>query len=470
MKRINTYFIEMLRKLRIERQSLWMFMPKTMTFVEGCIAMYYEVSNHSKKDEYLISLVIDELVATGILRSDPVTYYSYEVGTQIIHDVLLTTSDNKVFSRGTSIDKSEAYAKALGEVFERTSIRYNTDADTIVCSQNELQKKGYRYVSVDLFPQATPLQKQHFPETIFDRDTQFSWVQVEDLEGTAHILGKKYIPAQTVFLSNLRSYPNEKVMINSTSHGAGAGYTKEQAITSGVYEVINRHFFLSDWYKNSIPHRIDPNSIPKNSIVFSLLSDLEKRGFIVHFLDYSDKAGVPSIVCVISKDGGWSCGGTASPSMEKALERSLMEAFATYTWYMQKTIHGENVYTKQDIVSVQDGFVDTVHSDAVSRIMIYNHAYYLGTKQFSPTMVEGTYTSFSTNHDKGVDFDSVRHARELFGGVYCYFPAKEYLQTYGYISAKIIIPTSYFFNLYEIHSRPILNGTYPQNEEMNPFP
>lgn len=445
----------------------FLFEPYTLRFTEYCKLLYYEGISHSERDMYLVKKVIDELVHSGILRSNPVQhYYYYEFDNITVHDVYLTTSDNAIFSHGTSLDISEAYAKALGEVFERTSLRYNPDTRTIVSDERGLKKKNIAHVSLSVFPQATMTQKELYPKMSYDDTAEFSWTPVESLGSSDEI----FVPSQCVFLSNFRSYHDEAIIIESSSHGAGAGYTKDQAVESGIFEITNRHFFLSSWYKHEIPRRIDLDTIPKDEELSALISDFKARGFNIHFLDYSSEAGIPSVICIIERYGGWSCGGTAALTLKKALTRSLLEALSTYLWYVERSHEGVNRFTDRDIVEVRDAFVEKKYGDPFNRTMLYQYEMFVHGKELSKSMITGPHVSYTEENDKQNDYNIVAHAKNLFGEIYVYYPEKEYCNQYKYSSAKIIIPQTYFFSLNETGSRPVLNGTYPQNTEMNPFP
>jgi thiazole/oxazole-forming peptide maturase SagD family component len=407
-----------------------------------------------------------ELVSKGILRANPVTYYTYELKDLTIHDVYLTTSDNSIFCHGTSLDISEAYAKAFGEVFERTSIRYNVDEGMLEVSERELREQGIPRVSLEHFPKPTELQKRRFDYMVFNEDTKFSWGTVVSMHD-----GKEYrIPAQTIFLSNFRTYPDEKMITESSSHGAGAGYTKTQAITSGIHEIINRHFFLKSWYEGGIPKRILIDSLPEGSVVLHLAKNLEQRGFTIHLLDYSHEAGIPSVICILERYGGWSCGGTAGTSLEGAIQRSLLEAISTYLWYVEKMVKEGNTIHQKDISQVKSGFIDVEYGAAVPKVLLYNHEYYVQSTVYSKTMITGDFIPFSKECDTSVTYDARSHACKLFGDALYYQAHKEYLDEYDFFSVKVIIPNSYYFCLDEKDSRPVLNDTYPQNTEMNPFP
>ena len=443
-----------------------MFMPKSLSFYQLCVALYYEVAHHKERDMFIINAMVSELVSNGLLRHNPVTYYTYELEDFVIHDVYLTTSDNNTFSHGTSTDKNEAYAKAFGEVFERTSIRHNPGEGILLSSESLLKERGVPHISLSMFGKPTELQKKNLEEAVFNGDTMFSWGNVVSLKD-----GKEYrVPAQTIFLSNARTYPHEKMITESSSHGAGAGYTKEQALASGIYEIINRHFFLKSWYHGRVPPRIMIESLPVGSKIARLAKNLENRGFIIHLLDYTKEAGVPSVICILERYGGWSCGGTAGVSIDRAIERAMIEAMSTYLWYVEKMVQGGNPSQAQEMRSVKSGFIDTEYGAAGRRVLFYNHQYYVQSTVNSKRMIAGDFISYSKEYDVPQTYKADVHACNLFGDGFYYQSSRNYLSDYNFFGVKVVIPNSYYFSLDEKDSRPVLDGTYPQNLEMNPFP
>lgn len=467
MKKVNKLLVDVLYELRNKRKAPCMFMPCDASLEELSLLLYYEFFDIKAGDMHLISLLLQEFISRGLLSSNPVTYYFYELDSCTFHDVYLTTSDNDTFCRGTSIDKSEAYAKAFGELFERTSLRYH-DGDPNSLSKNErqLRKKGVSYVPSSSFPQPTELQKEMFPKSVTSDIDIFSWTRVTNMRDSK----KYYVPSQAVFFNNYSSYPDEKTIIQSSTHGAGAGYSEKDALSSGVLEVINRHFFLEAWYQGNSQERIGVESIPSTSSAYKIIQDLEKRGFVVHVLNYSKKALIPSVIVIIIRDGGWSCGGSAGINMEKAIERAVCEAFSSYLWHEGMVAKGACEITSGDISTVKSGFADNILGEAFSRVMLYSHAYFLEHGLRYKNFLGGNVAPFTKEYDKNSSFSSALHAVDLFGDVYYMHAKKEYLADYKYYSTKVIIPKSFFFSLSEVHSRPVLEGTYPQNTEINPFP
>jgi hypothetical protein len=116
----------------------------------------------------------------------------------------------------------------------------------------------------------------------------------------------------------------------------------------------------------------------------------------------------------------------------------------------------------------KNGFLDTEYSDAYSRVMLYGSSYFM--KKIDKSILSGRRITFSTAHNKEKDYDIVQHAINFFGDAYVFVPQKNYLKKYDFSVVKVIIPSSYFFALDEIYSRPILKGINPKNVLINPFP
>ena len=219
-----------------------------------------------------------------------------------------------------------------------------------------------------------------------------------------------------------------------------------------------------------VPERIDTTTIPNNSKAHILIRNLEQRGFTINLLNYSDKAGIPSVICILERCGGWFCGGSAGTSLETVIERAVTEAFSIYSWCIRKTIAGENIYNANSMKLLQNGFIDTEFGDAKSRLLLYGYSYCIKNHIQFTSFITGKNIPFSTQWDTDDTYDCQKHAHDLLGDVFVYEIQKEYIQRYEYHVVKVVIPSSYFFSLEESGSRPVRMGTYPQNTQINPFP
>ncbi len=466
MKKISNVLLALVSAMREGRNAPCMFMPQQATLYESIMIMYFEYIDIEKSDMLIIQALIREFIKLGLLNTSPILYHTYSLDTLTFYDVYLTTSDNETFCRGTSINKNEAYAKAFGEMFERTSLRFNTSKETIIKSSTELEKEKIPHIKITDFPQPTELQKKTYLDSIVTKSDTFLWVPAKNLK-TSQI---SYTPSQTIFSFNKNFTHKEKVIIQSSSHGSGAGYTEQKAITSGICEIINRHYFLESWYAGVTPPRIDPHTLPPNRTASRIVHDLESRGFSINLLDYSSSAGIPSVIAIITRNGGWSCGGTSGLQMEHVIERALSEAFSSYLWSKQLTVRSGNLYNDKDIDAVQSGFIDEFYGNSYARIMLFTHQHFVRRSPLYTKMLSGKILPYTSIYDKDTTLDIVTHACKLFGDVYYFKSDKEYLKNYKYHASKIIIPKSYFFSLSEKYSRPVLGTTYPQNTLINPFP
>ena len=405
-----------------------------------------------------------DLQKRGILhRMEPIKHYKYTFPHHTFHDVYLKTSDNQTFCRGTSTDMMEAYAKALGEVFERTSLRYPPRSGVTLASSNQLKSKGLSYVDPLSFAQATEEQKRQFPQFSITADDVFAWISGSE-EGTTETL----LPLQTVYFGTHTAY-KEKSIIQQSTHGAGASFDVRGAHRSGLLEIMHRHFFLKSWYFDTSVSVVDVHSIPKELHVASLISDFMERNFEVTFLTYSHEVGLPTVICLLNKNGGTFCGGSTALTLEGALQRSLSEAFATYLWVQQSTIRGEHSITSHLISESLGDFIDT-KATAHRRVYLFSNSYFC-ERQIIPILENKKTVSFETAHDKESEYDCVQHAKRFFPNLYSYNVKNELLDVYQYYVSRVVVPQSYFFALDEHFSRPVLTGTsFPHYREINPFP
>ncbi len=461
----NNILLRIIFEFRNLRNTSFKYQLQKISFIEACRIIFYENYDFEKADQLYINLVVKNLIEIGILHAEPIIYSKYYFETLIYHDIFLKTSDNSVFCRGTSTDKSTAYAKAIGEVFERTSLKYNYDKNVIAESENKLSILNKNFVSFNKFPKPTFEQFEKFPNFRISINDIFSWVNTRKYKDNQEVL----IQAQTIFYNNFVNFPNEKNIIQQTTHGAGAGYSAENAFFSGLFEIGNRHFFLKSWYMNTKNNFVDLNSIPPNTSLRLKIDNFKKQNFNISFFDYSNESKVPSVICFIEKYGSYSVGGSMNLKLLGAMERALDEAFSTHLWSVQITMKGGNNLNQFKIDNIKDSFSDSKMGDSYYRVLLFNDLYH-NQKNFNIKNIIGDSINYSEIYDKK-DFDSAyKEIEKYFKDIYYYQVKNEYLSNYNYFATRVIVPNSYFFALDEIYSRPILNNILPLNKKINPFP
>jgi ribosomal protein S12 methylthiotransferase accessory factor len=234
------------------------------------------------------------------------------------------------YSRGVSYDFDEAMGKVIGELLERYPQTLYRNSDLYRSTIADLRSKHLHFLDparADLF---SPRQKELFPSRKFDDRSVFRFVKARSLTHDR----EAYVPAQMIYL-NYRFGENEPVLRHPNSNGAGGMFTYEEAVLSGLYELIQRDAFLAYWLARQIPSRVEPGSI-KNSEIQRCLKDLARYRLEAHILDVSSGIGVPAFVTVlIDRTGAGPAvvlGGGCGPDQEKSILRSLTEAIGVRSW------------------------------------------------------------------------------------------------------------------------------------------
>ena len=147
--------------MRKERGSRFLFLPKNSLKFFARIYLYEFFGKVKQADNLLLNFVLRDLIERKVLVKNMLIKSRYELGDFTYHDVMLKTFDNQYYCRGTSTDEMEAYAKALGEVFERYTLKHY--ADFVVEKSNfENDNLKGRVLNYEEYPQPTPEQLEKF--------------------------------------------------------------------------------------------------------------------------------------------------------------------------------------------------------------------------------------------------------------------------------------------------------------------
>ncbi len=394
----------------------------------------------------------------GFLRAlrltDTVSYY----------DVGLRSIDGALFSRGTSLNLDEAVARAFGELYERTSMRFVPPNEKLrKASFTTLQNEHASMINIFELPHTTELQRQHNKEFFWNEVSEFSWVEARNF-----FTGEPtWIPTQLVYWGYRRAL-TEPILGEINTNGLGGGYTAFDAAVSGTSEVLQRHSFFSFWYAKSIPPKINVESILQSSHQMAcklLISAVLEYGFSVHLLNCTLKNGTPSVAVVLTKPGmGWFLGMSTDIRFEVAIERALCEALSIYTWVMCDV--GTSPLSFFDGDNIQSSFIDQNVTDkgrvnAWSQEEVARHGSFL---------LEGVETQFDEILKTSISsaVDTLYKITE--GQIFIKEASQPYLDEVGFHSVRIIAPKVYKLALHECFSTPVLGGVEPLNLYPHPFP
>lgn len=250
--------------------------------------------------------------------------------------------EEKEMSYGRSmISEDEALSKALGEFLERHMGRTKECAHVHKARMSELESF---FTHAPLY---LPWQKESVEPTFVIRSDVAS-VEILVSKTRSLLTGRSMVvPAHRIFFGN-EILAGTHLSNHATSNGGGGGFTQEQAILSGWYELIERDGLMCHWLLGLSPQRIDAASVPFPQVQ-SLVATAKLFGVEVSFLDVTTTVGVPALCAVAvgqSADGRrWvSMGCAAGYTYERIFENSILEALTLARIFGAQLLDGPKVF------------------------------------------------------------------------------------------------------------------------------
>lgn len=452
-----------LRNIKESLNQAFLFIPVSGSFFKIYIGVCLEFFFKDRLSR-LATEVTNELIEKKVLAPQTLKSFSFSFKKETFYDFYLKNYDGRTYSRGFSLDINEAFAKTLGEVFERQFTEFPSNPSSVRYSSIKgLIEKGNRFIDPSTYSQATEKQIAAFPEVFkCDEETILGWVKVKDILSGEEV----YALGQDAFWGF--GYNEIEPRLSSLgTNGCGGGYSMEQAINSALLEILQRDTFFRYWYFKKKPNKIDLQTIPSNSNASLLIQNLNREGFIVHILDMSDIAGFPTITAIIKRPHtGWFLGASSSFSKVGAINRALEEAFSIYTWTFQQARSGS--YELNDFLEkpVMNDFLDE-RIKSQQRCLLWGSEFYLDLQdQF---LIEGDIIPFYDKSSSN-NFSLKEFLVRKYGNGYIASSEDSLLSEYGYYAVKVFFPKAYMLILTEKYARPVLNNIYPHNVQPHPFP
>lgn len=239
------------------------------------------------------------------------------------------------FGRGVSDDYSEAVSKVFGEFLERYALLYYEDEWFLRASISQLTQSRNKFLHPKLFAsfgeeQSTWKSNQ---DTLYNENALFRWISVRNLATNEEILA----PAQFVFWTYCRHHADytEPRLTEPNTNGAGAYFTREGAVLSGLYELIQRDAFFLYWFNSLSPKKIDLATIT-NPRLAPLLEQAKRLRIEVVFLDITSDFGIPAVVCALLDHSGVgpkvAIGAGCGQNPDEVLRRAFTEACGLQHW------------------------------------------------------------------------------------------------------------------------------------------
>ncbi len=285
-------------------------------------------------------IIINYLYGAGIIASPKIIFESIFNDEPKIHCLHLLPSslenltdgisDLSYSGLGVSQDIDEALSKAVGELLERHSLTVYRNTELLRTSVSDLKNRNLHFLNPSLTATFSEAQKQKFPNRRFNDQSAFRWADGKSLMTG----GRALIPAQMVFW-NYYLAPDEPHIQQSTTNGSGGMFTLEEAILSGLYELIQRDAFLVYWLNSIVPRRIRKELL-QNLEFRELLRNIERYNIEVEILDITSDLGVPVFMAVLRDSNEYGPAVTVAAgcglSPEAAAMRSVTEAIGVRYW------------------------------------------------------------------------------------------------------------------------------------------
>ncbi|MBP9838386.1 MAG: YcaO-like family protein [Proteobacteria bacterium] len=224
--------------------------------------------------------IYNQLQGAGIIgRCEP---YPYGVSSFFRYHCERKSNDPKIrrgYGFGSSVIETEAKFFAMAEAVERYCALNEKKEEYITGSYADLKPKAVNPLLFLSFTEKQ-LKSEDFERFRFDEDTVFNWIPAKSLfDNSEHL-----IPAQLVFAEYDCDIWQEPIIRFPTSTGAACGSTLENAILTGLREVIERDNYLINLWNGLSPSQINIFEIDS---VKELLNEIKHKGIEVHCLDLS---------------------------------------------------------------------------------------------------------------------------------------------------------------------------------------
>lgn len=143
---------------------------------------------------------------------------------------------------GAGLKHEEALGAAVGEVAERYACAIVPVEDLVFGSYNSVVHNVSATAPASW---ALYTAEQEVPYPFFDADTAIAWIAADNLTQCAQQL----VPASIVYMPYARVFAErgEQVVAHAVSTGAACSRSRAEAISSAIFEVIERDAFMIVW-------------------------------------------------------------------------------------------------------------------------------------------------------------------------------------------------------------------------------
>jgi ribosomal protein S12 methylthiotransferase accessory factor len=258
-------------------------------------------------------------------------------------------------SGGTGLTRPMAMASAIGETFERMAVAIYDQASLVFDSYAGLRARGYLAVHPDRFALYAGWQYRqpgflYQPLTV---DSRLHWVWGHSLTTHEAIL----VPASLVYMPFQWTSLSE-IICDTVTTGLSCGRSPDDALLSGIYEVIERDAIMQMWL-----HRL---GLPKLDLTTGeMLPEIVRdrfapSGIAMCVNDISSEIPVPVAFAMLIDEANEgltvSVGAAANLEPDAAVVKALLEAAQGRLWLKSLKWKGPPAYREdfRDVVTFED--------------------------------------------------------------------------------------------------------------------
>jgi|GEM_PF-4535187 len=299
--------------------------PNSVFTIEGGIVRQHVLTGlkHSGlyvKDNFDLMSECDDKV--GLING--IQTESFQIKGIDIHVAVSTTSDYSIYNpllfaqsnSGAGFTSNSAQYAAVGESIERlaagsyTPIMYLSDYES-------LPGRGPHPSQYVLFSE-TQYADSNFPYQRFNESTQVRWVEGENLATQERV----FLPAALVNLP-YRVTENEARISPAISTGLALHGSYEQAVLSGIFEVVERDAFAASWLL-----KLPPNKLLQIEDYLSNYNSLKDEHLCCRAFDISLNNLFKTLVVTIHdrESGHFMIGAATRFTYEEAVSKAFLEA------------------------------------------------------------------------------------------------------------------------------------------------
>lgn len=194
-------------------------------------------------------------------------------------------------SGSTSRLRDQAIAGAIGEAVERYSAEYVPEEKLIFGSYVAMCGRAIAPWSLTLYSESQYAEPD-FPFDRLEAEAEIAWVEAHSLTRDRAVL----VPAFAVY-QPYRPSAAEKPVIQQVTTGLACGNTLEEAILSGICEVVERDAAMLMWLQSRRPPRVDGRLV-NNAAFHQTLDRFGVLAKYVTLLDVTTDTGIPAYVAV----------------------------------------------------------------------------------------------------------------------------------------------------------------------------